>query len=47
MKIRIDVDVAFTHLEMEEQAIFKMESRIYIINNPEELKMQLITWHQI
>ena len=38
MKIRIDTDVAFTHLEMEEQAVFKMTSRIYTINNPEELK---------
>ena len=38
MKIRIDTDVAFTHLELEEQAVFKIPSRIYTINNSEELK---------
>ena len=38
MKIRIDVDASFNHPEHEEPQTYKIGSRIYTINNPDELK---------
>ena len=38
MKIRIDVDASFNHPEQEEPQTYKIGSRIYTINNPDELK---------
>ena len=38
MKIRIDVDISFRHPEHEEPQIHRIPSRIYTINNHEELK---------
>ena len=38
MKIRIDVDASFNHPEHEEPQTYKIGSRIYTINNPNELK---------
>ena len=38
MKIRVDVDISFRHPEHEEPQIHRIPSRIYTINNHEELK---------
>ena len=38
MKIRIDVDISFRHPEHEEPQIHRLPSKIYTINNHEQLK---------
>ena len=41
MKIRIDCDVSFIHPGHEEPQTYKITSRIYTINNKDELKESL------